>query len=244
MQIDLLKEIASIIAGNEAAKVVVLLYDKKNVNEFLIAKKLSLTVNQARNVLYKLADEGLVSFTRKKDARKGGWYTYFWTLNKGRGLLKFRDRLGKEIENLEGLLESRRIGRFYICQSCGMEYNEESALTGNYTCPECGETLALKETQKDIDALEGKIRKLKMVVEEISKELGGVMKKEEKLKARRMKVEKAKKDRERHKKKKARERELKKLARAKAKARKKRKLKKARKARKSSRKKKIKKRRR
>src|SRR3989344_5879391 len=84
MQIDLLKEIVSSVAGEKAKAVVDLLHQKKNVNEFLVAKKLKLTINQTRNILYKLADEGLVSFIRKKDTKKGGWDTYFWTLNSGK----------------------------------------------------------------------------------------------------------------------------------------------------------------
>jgi len=88
MQIKLLKDIVSSIVGQSSSKIVDLLYDKKNVNEFLIAKKLGLTINQTRNVLYRLADEGLVSFIRKKDNKKGGWYTYFWTLNSGKSFVK------------------------------------------------------------------------------------------------------------------------------------------------------------
>ena len=71
MQIKLLKDIVSSIVGQSPAKIVDLLYGKKNVNEFLIAKKLKLTINQTRNILYKLADEGLVGLVRKKASKKG-----------------------------------------------------------------------------------------------------------------------------------------------------------------------------
>jgi len=55
MQIELLKEIVSVISGPTSIDIVDLLHKKKNVNEFLIAKKLNITINQARNILYKLA---------------------------------------------------------------------------------------------------------------------------------------------------------------------------------------------
>ena len=51
MQIELLKSIVSSIAGDKAKGIVELLIKKKNVNEFLIAKKLNLTINQTRNLL-------------------------------------------------------------------------------------------------------------------------------------------------------------------------------------------------
>lgn len=72
-----LREYISIVAGSGADKILAILFNKKNVNEFLIAKKLNMTINQTRNILYKLADGGLVHFMRKKDLKSGGWYTYF-----------------------------------------------------------------------------------------------------------------------------------------------------------------------
>jgi len=70
---DLLKEVVAIVAGKQAEEIADILDSKKHVNEFLIAKKLGITINQTRNILYKLSDFGLVSFIRKKDKRKG-WY--------------------------------------------------------------------------------------------------------------------------------------------------------------------------
>ena len=107
MQVKLLKDIVSDVAGGNAVKIVDLLYEKKNVNEFLVAKKLSLTINQTRNILYKLLDVGLVSFVRKKDAKKGGWYTYFWTMDIGRSLELLRDRINSKIESLEQELKGQ-----------------------------------------------------------------------------------------------------------------------------------------
>src|SRR4030042_2056328 len=74
-----LKEIIVSIAGKQAETIIDLLDGKKYINEFIIAKKLNLTINQTRNILYKISDHGLVSFIRKKDKKKG-WYTYFWKL--------------------------------------------------------------------------------------------------------------------------------------------------------------------
>ena len=74
------------IAGPEVVALVELLYGKENVSEFKLADKLELTVNQARNMLYKLHSHNLVSFIRKKDKRKG-WYIYYWTLDLRRMLV-------------------------------------------------------------------------------------------------------------------------------------------------------------
>ncbi len=152
-----LKEIIAMVAGSGSEKIVDVLFKKKNVNEFLIAKKLNVTINQARNILYKLAEEGLVYFTRKKDSKSGGWYTYFWTLDEDKSLTNYRDKLLAEIENLEKELGNKKTQRFYVCKTCGMEVNEESALLYNFTCPECGEVFQLKDSAANVAELEKKI---------------------------------------------------------------------------------------
>ena len=69
-----LKEVIVIVVGKQAEEIADLLDSSKHVNEFSIAKKLDITINQTRNILYKIADKGLVSSIRKKDKKKG-WYT-------------------------------------------------------------------------------------------------------------------------------------------------------------------------
>src|SRR3989339_1789065 len=99
-----LREVVVIAVGKQAEGIVDLLNSKKYVNEFILAKKLNLTINQTRNILYKLSDDGLVSSTRKKDKKKG-WYTYFWTFNIDRALLLLQKGLRNEIEQLEHQLK-------------------------------------------------------------------------------------------------------------------------------------------
>jgi len=197
MQVNLLTNAVSLVAGEQAAKMVDFIYDKKNVNEFLIAKKLKLTINQTRNILYKLADDGIVSFVRKKDKKKGGWYIYFWTLNIGKGLFKLREKIVKDIENLKGQLNLKKTGRFYHCANCAIESNEESALLYQYTCPECGEVLQLKEKGKEIEHLEKEIARLETLLKGVEGELGEVVKKDEQTRTRKMKAEAKKKSKER-----------------------------------------------
>ena len=101
MQKDLLKSIASTIAQKGGGEVIEILMNKKNVNENLISKKLNMTINQTRNILYKLLESGLVSFTRKKDKVKGGWYTYSWSLNNIKALETLKQQINEEIKKRE-----------------------------------------------------------------------------------------------------------------------------------------------
>ena len=97
---NFLKEVVSIIVGKNSELIADLLNSKKHVNEFLIAKKLSITINQTRNLLYKLSDFGLVSSIRKKDKKKG-WYTYFWKIEVLKSLKFLEDILLKNIGHIK-----------------------------------------------------------------------------------------------------------------------------------------------
>ena len=217
---DLLKNIVAEIAGEHAVGVVDLLHNKKNVNEFLIAKKLDLTINQTRNILYKLADEGLVSFIRKKDTRKGGWYTYFWTLDVGKSLSKFKEKLSHNLKHLRGQLESRKTKRYFYCSNCDLEFSEENALANEYSCPECGELLELKKSAAEIESIKSEISKFETILSQIEEELEIVGKKADRARERRFREAKKKKEEERLKRKKKRDRLKKKLAKGEKKVKK------------------------
>ena len=62
-------------AGEDVLPLVTLLKGKENVSEFVIADRLNVTVNQVRNMLYRLHKSNLVTFTRKKDKKKAGTST-------------------------------------------------------------------------------------------------------------------------------------------------------------------------
>ena len=203
MQIKLLSEIIGNVVGKQGAEIVSILEGKKNVNEFFIAKKLKLTINQTRNILYKLSDVGLVSFTRKKDKRKG-WYTYFWTLNSEKSLELLENNVKNEIENLRNQLKNRQIKRYYICNTCKTEVSEETALLHNFVCSECGEVYALQEDKKILNDLNLKINKLNNSLTNIQQELLVLrqkqQKKQAKLEKKELKIKKKKKKKKKQKK--------------------------------------------
>ena len=170
MQIKLLKDVVSGIAGKPASDIVDLLYGKRDINEFLIAKKLKLTINQIRNILYKLSDYGVVSSIRKKDKKKG-WYTYFWKFEIPKALEFLKSEIEKKIMQIKNQVKSKETKQFYICEKCNIEFNEENALLHNFTCQECGEVLSLKDNTKSMKDLKRNLEKLEKEKEIIDQEL-------------------------------------------------------------------------
>ncbi|VVB82313.1 Transcription factor E [uncultured archaeon] len=200
---NLLKEIVASIAGKQAEEIIELLDGKKYTNEFIIAKKLNLTINQTRNILYKISDFGLVSFIRKKDKRKG-WYTYFWKLEIMKSLEFLKNNLIKKMEQLQHQIKSRETKEFYTCEKCNIEFNEENALIHNFSCNECGEIMVRKDNTPVIKEYNRALDKLKRELGFVDDEINIEKEKEGKSKARELKKEEKEKEKTKLAKKKSR----------------------------------------
>ena len=183
-----LKEIIVIVVGKQAEEIADLLNNKKHVNEFIIAKKLDLTINQTRNILYKISDHGLVSFIRKKDKKKG-WYTYFWKIEILKSLEFLKNILIKRIEQINYQIKSREAKRFYSCERCNIEFNEENALLHDFTCDECGDIFSVKDNTKILKEFNRNFDKLKKELELVNIEIEKEKEKLEKIKLKEFKKE-------------------------------------------------------
>jgi transcription factor E len=170
MQKKLLFDLVEDLAGEGNGRIVEILYDKKDVNEFLVSKKMELTVNQVRNILYKLSNHGLVSFIRKKDKRKG-WYIYYWTLNTEKSLVLIENYLERKIKKFGEKLHKRENDRYYTCPSCGIEVKEHIALEQDFVCDECAELFQLSDNSPYIRDLKSKITRNRKLLEQIQEEL-------------------------------------------------------------------------
>jgi len=159
----LMKELVRRIAGKNTEVIVDVLFSKENLNEFKIADQLKLTINQTRNILYRMSNHGILESTRKKDKRKG-WYTYFWTLNLIKSLETLKKMKQAELHVLHQMLKSREMKNFYRCNLDNIEMNEETAMHHHFLCPECGQLLQPVAEEK-------KLKEIKTKIEETQKQL-------------------------------------------------------------------------
>ena len=79
----MIEDVVAEAAGPDVVQLVKVLRNKANVSEFTLAEKIKCEINQTRNMLYRLYENNLVTFIRKKDKKKG-WYIYYWTFNEPR----------------------------------------------------------------------------------------------------------------------------------------------------------------
>ncbi|HLA22943.1 MAG TPA: hypothetical protein VJZ93_00185 [Candidatus Nanoarchaeia archaeon] len=189
-----LKEVVVEIVGKQYEEIVDLLNKEKYVNEFIVAKKMNLTVNQIRNILYRLSDNGVVSFIRKKDKRKG-WYTYFWRIEILKSLELLKDTIVKKIGRVVNQISMRETKVFYVCRKCNIEMDEENALVHDFTCPECGSIFEIKDDSKLIKELRKNLEKYQSELPPLEKEINVEKEKRNKKKDKEVKKEeKIKKD--------------------------------------------------
>ena len=155
-------EIIKEVVGEDSVKVVEYLKDKKNISDFKIAEKVKADIHEVRNILYRLYNNNLVSYYRKKDRQKG-WYISYWTFNKKRikdlVVQLHYSKMAKFTERLR--IEEANKGNFYLCQNACIRVNYDKDTDFEYKCPEYENMLNTQDNSKTIEFLQNKIDELK-----------------------------------------------------------------------------------
>ncbi len=155
----IVEEIVSEVAGEDVWPLVKALRNKNNVSEFKLADSIRKEINLTRNMLYRLYDNNLVSFIRKKDKKKG-WYIYYWTFNNKRIKDLVHDTKKRRYERLLERLGREKSTQFYACASKCMRLDFEQGHDFNFKCPECGLLLELEDNAQKIKVLQVEVGKL------------------------------------------------------------------------------------
>ena len=164
---NIIESVVKEVVGEDAIALVDFLKDNKNVSEFKIAETIKKEVNATRNILYRLYEDNLVSFMRKKDKKKG-WYIYYWTFNQKRVKYLIGDLKKKKLIKLKERVNREKEGNFFGCKNKCIRLNFDQATDFNYKCPECGSVLdqedntkVLENIHKEIVVLEKEIKIIK-----------------------------------------------------------------------------------
>lgn len=165
---SIIEEFVSEVAGKDAIKILNILKEQNNVSEFDIAEKLKMSINQIRNLLYKLNSHNLVYSNRKKDRDKG-WYIYYWTFNFRHAKDLLINIKQKEMDHLKDELKKESEHRFFVCPVEGIRVEFEEALENEYKCSECGSVLKQEESTKRINEIEIRMSKLNSEIQELNK---------------------------------------------------------------------------
>lgn len=159
MKGKVVEDVVSEVVGEDVIKLVKYLKNKKNISEFKLAESIKEEINRTRNMLYRLYDSNLVSFTRKKDKKKG-WYIYYWTFNLKRIKYLVKNLKQKRLEKLKERIEREKTNHFFSCDSQCIRLDFEQATDFEYKCPECGLLLNQEDNADKIKEIEKEIKKL------------------------------------------------------------------------------------
>lgn len=160
-------EVVRDVIGEDAAKITDYLYGKENISEFTIAEEVDYEIHTARYILYKMLENNLATFIRRKDRVKG-WYICYWTLDLDRIERTKRELLEDQIEELESRLENEQNNQFYMCTNTCVRLTFGEAADKNYKCPECGELLDTQDNSRTVEFLEQRIDELKEQREDLN----------------------------------------------------------------------------
>jgi len=144
-----IEEVVGDLVGSDAMPVVGVLEKKDNISEFTIATKTKLDIKHTRKLLYKLYEQNLVSFTRKKDKKKG-WYVYYWTFKPDRARFLYVRIREDRLERLNERLKHEESDQFFVCQNSCVRLNFDQATNFDFHCPECGEIVFQEDNAKKI----------------------------------------------------------------------------------------------
>lgn len=155
----LIEEVVQEVAGEDILPLVNALKNRKNVSEFKLAEIIKQEINVTRNMLYRLYDANLVSFTRKKDKVKG-WYIYYWTFNTKNIRHLYKTIKQKKLDKLKEKLKKEKNSRFFTCDNKCMRLDFEQAIEFEFKCPECGDLMNEEDNSQKIAELEEEIKKI------------------------------------------------------------------------------------
>ena len=155
------------ITGKEVVYLVNLIKNKSNVSEFKLAAKLKLSVNQVRNMLYRLNSHNLVDFTRKKDKKKG-WYIYFWTFNMNLARELALSMKNNKINILKRRHEKESTELFFACPSGCVRFDSVNVMEYQFKCPECGKLLLKEDNKKNIERIQKEINSIENELRELN----------------------------------------------------------------------------
>ncbi len=173
----LVNDFISEVVGKDVLDLVSYLRKKNNVSEFKLAEHFNLTVNQIRNMLYRLYAHSLVDFTRKKDKKKG-WYIYYWDFYLKRALDVALAHKEKRLGMLKDLLKREESGQYFACPDNDIRLGFEQAIEHGFKCPECDKVLVqdnnsrkIQRLMKTIEELEGELKNGRNIVIETKEEI-------------------------------------------------------------------------
>lgn len=147
------------IVGEEGMPIVEVLLKKNSINEFDLAEAVDMQVNVVRSFLYKLYAKKIVTFTKKRD-RKKGWFIYTWKIDVEKIMYELKKEKEFKIRMLRNELKNVKDEQMFECKMCNIVVTFAKALENTFLCPYCERNLTAVDSEKLKEVIEKKLKKL------------------------------------------------------------------------------------
>jgi transcription initiation factor TFIIE subunit alpha len=155
----LLQELLYQVAGEQGPAVAKALLGKELTDEDL-AKRIGISINLVRRILYDLYDNRVVSYRRVRD-EESGWYMYYWRLDPERAIEHVKDNRRILLRKLEERLERERNTMYFACSGGDPKVPFEVAVETDFRCPHCKKKLKPYDNTSVILSLEHRVQSLR-----------------------------------------------------------------------------------
>jgi len=155
----LITEVISDELGMEAVHMALYLKGKEDVSELIIAKDMKIKVQDVRAILYRMFEQNLVKFERKRDKHKG-WHISHWDFLPENVFKLHNKKHKQEIRKIKNRINKEENNAFYMCKYACARIDFDKAIAMNFKCPECGTLMNPQDNKRTIEVLNGKLKEL------------------------------------------------------------------------------------
>ena len=162
-------ELARLVGGEDAARVMKLLLKKPGIVDEEIASRLKLDVREVRRILHRLNEFGILHYELARD-KETEHRIFRWYVQQEQVIGLILTNMKKILDRLKEKLKAESENQFYWCGTLGHpRFLFSEAMDKLFKCPECGKPLEPHENSELVKALEWKIQEIEKALEEMTK---------------------------------------------------------------------------
>jgi len=139
-----------------------------------LAQKCGMRAADARMVLNKMHNIGIIDYNRSKD-KESGWYYYAWFLRADKLMEAYLGKRKNDLEDIEERLENNEAYTLYMCKKCDLTYDFDNAAELLYHCPICENILDRSITEDDFKKMRKISISIRSEIEDMNRDFKNVM---------------------------------------------------------------------
>lgn len=165
---ETLLELARLVGGEDAAKVMKLLLSRPGIVDEAIARRLKMDVREVRKILHKLNSLGILYYELTRD-KKTDHRIFKWYVQEEQATGFIISNMQKIKGRLVEKLQAEENSQFYWCGTLGHpRLLFDQAMEQLFRCPVCKKPMEPHENRELLEALKWKIEEIEKALSEMT----------------------------------------------------------------------------